>query len=459
MTLRRSIRRLALPGLCLVALALAAVLGQTAVAGAASGCDLVASPAGSDSAAGTEAAPFRTLQKLTTSLEAGQTACLRAGSYGGEQVWVDKPGATLKSYPGERATITAFLEVDSEATGAHVEDLRFDSANNGNDAGVKVQADNAVFAGNEVTKGGQGICLVAASYHAAQNVLIERNRIHDCGPSDSKWDHDIYLVHSRGAIVRWNVLSGDTGGWGIHLYTDADNTVIEHNVIDGNKGGVIFAGDGGQTSDGNVVRYNAITFSGPRYNVESSWSGGPSGQGNVADHNCLYTAGGSAGVGTQDGFSAHDNTTPDSSPYVDRGAGDYHFKATSPCLALVGDVMGKITGVAGPVAGPAPAPLRVLLHPASRRVAPGQSVLLTGRVVGGGVRVGRSAAQSVSRRTVRIQYATGRGWRTFGSRRVRKGRFSIRARLGSHASGRVVHLRAVLPKLARSSTVRLRIKR
>jgi hypothetical protein len=42
---------------------------------------------------------------------------------------------------------------------------------------------------------------------------------------------------------------------------------------------------------------------------------------------------------------------------------------------------------------------------------------------------------------------------------VRNGRFSIRARLGSHASGQVVHLRAVLPKLARSSTVRLRIKR
>jgi hypothetical protein len=457
-TLRRSIRRLALPGLCLLVLALAAVLGQTAVAGAASGCDLVASPGGSDSAAGTEAAPYRSLQKLTSSLEAGQTACLRSGSYGGEQVWLDKPDTTLKSYPGERATITAFLEVDPDAARAHVQGLRFDAANNGNDAGVKLQADDTVFSDNELTKGGHGICLVAASYNPAQRVVIERNRIYDCGPSDSKWDHDIYLVHSRGAIVRWNVLSGNSGGWGVHLYTDADNTVIEHNVIDGNKGGVIFAGDGGQTSDGNVVRYNAITFSGPRYNVESSWSGGPSGHDNLAEHNCLYSPAGD-GVGTEDGFAARDNTNLGGSPYVDREAGDFHFKGTSPCLALVGDVMGKITGVAGPVGAPAPARLRLLLHPARRDVAPGQAVLLTGRVVGGGVRLGRSAAQSVSRRTVRIQYATGRGWRTFGSRRVRNGRFSIRARLGSHASGQVVHLRAVLPKLARSSTVRLRIKR
>jgi hypothetical protein len=453
---RRHFRYVALTCVLLGA-ALVALLARAGMAPAASGCDLVASPQGSDSAAGTEAAPFRTLQKLTSSLEAGQTACLRAGTYGGAQVWVDKPDSTLKSYPGERATITAFLEVDSDAARAHVEGLRFDSANNGNEVGVKLQADDTVFADNELTKGGKGICLVAASYHPAQRVIIERNRIHDCGPSNSKWDHQIYLLHSRGAIVRWNVLSGNAGGWGVHLYTDADNTVVEHNVIDGNRGGVIFAGDGGETSDGNVVRYNAITYSGPRWNVESSWSGGPSGHGNAADHNCLYTPGGD-GVGTEDGFSARDNTSLEGSPYLDRGAGDYHFKGTSPCLALVGDVMGKITGVPGP-AGEEPTSLRLILRPARNRVSPGQSVLLRGRVVRRGTSVGRSAALSLSRRTVQLQYETARGWRTFGRRKIRNGRFAMRARLARRAAGQVVHVRALLPRMARSRAVRLRIKR
>lgn len=448
--------RFALRTLAVLCLALVGVLAQASGAQAA-GCDSVAATGGSDDAAGSAAAPYRTIQRLTSSLRAGETGCLRSGSYGGSQVWLDEPGTTLTSYPGEHATVTAFLEVDPAARGAHVNRLRFDSAGNGNEVGVKLQADDTVFSDNELTKGGRGICLVAASSGPANHVVIERNHIYDCGPSNSKWDHQIYLVHSRGAIVRWNILSGNAGGWGVHLYTDADGSVVEHNVIDGNRGGVIFAGEGGETSDRNTVRNNAITSSGPRWNIEGSWSGGPQGSGNEAHHNCLYSPGQGGGVASEDGFSARQNSVLSGSPYVNRASGDYHFRADSPCADLVGDVAAAVTGIAGPKPAPA-APVLLTLRPTRRAAGPtSKKVLLVGRVVSRRVRAGRSAAQRAARATVRVQYRTSSGWRTLGRRKMRRGRFSMWVELpGGRAD--VLRLRAMVPRLARSRTVRLRIK-
>jgi hypothetical protein len=46
-------------------------------------CDRYAATTGSDSAPGTSTAPYRTAQKLTDSLGAGQTGCLVAGTFTG----------------------------------------------------------------------------------------------------------------------------------------------------------------------------------------------------------------------------------------------------------------------------------------------------------------------------------------------------------------------------------------
>jgi hypothetical protein len=355
--------------------------------------------------------------------------------------------------------VRAFLEVDADARDARVNHLKFESAGNGNEVGVKLQADGTVFSDNELTKGGRGICLVAASYNDAKRVVIERNRIYDCGPSNSKWDHQIYLVKSRGAVVRWNILSGNAGGWGVHLYTDADNTIVEHNVIDDNRGGVIFAGEGGETSDHNVVRNNAITYSGPRWNVEGSWSGGPEGNGNVAEHNCLYTPGpdGRDGVASEEGFGARRNTVLGGSPYVNRSGGDYHFRADSPCADLVGDVAGKITGVPGPNGDDL---LRLTLQPERRTVASAGRLLLSGRVAPRRAGTSRRASEPrLSGASVRLQYRAERGWKTLARRRVRRARYAVRVRLPRARGGEVLRVRAVIPGLARSRTVALQVKR
>lgn len=439
--------------------ALICALALPAAAQAAPECARVASPAGSDRADGTEAAPYLSLDRLVESLEPGDTGCLRGGAYGGDSVYFDTPNAALRSYPGETATITAFMEVRPDAVGAHIHHLRFDASQHDNNTGVKLQADFTRFSDNELTKGGNGICLLAGSYNPAQGIVIERNRIYDCGTSSTKLMHQIYLGNTRGAIVRWNILSGNAGGWGVHLYTNADDTLIEHNVIDGNQGGVIFAGAGGATSDRNVVRNNAITYSSPRWNVEGSWSDGQPGVGNLAHDNCVYSPGrdAPAGIGDEHGFDAYANQSVAGSPYVDREGGDYRF-ADGACAAIVGDVADAISGVASPPPPPAPAkPARIAqrlalsLASSKRRVAPGRRLRLSGRLSG--------APAATAQPTVVLQIRQGRRWRGFARAELGAGgRFAARIRTGRARRARVSRMRAVVPGLARSRTVRLRIR-
>ncbi len=441
----------------------AAAIGATpASAAAPTTCTKVAAPTGSDSAAGTEAAPLRTVQKLVDSLSAGQTGCLRTGTYGGSAVYLRKPDTALQSFPGERATLTAFLEVTSTAPRSRVSGLKIDTTGNSNSVGTKLQADDAVFSDNIVTKGGEGICVLGGTYNAAQRVVIERNHMYNCGAavkpdgSKNKYDHLIYLSGTRNAVVRWNILRANGGGWGVHMYPGADDTVVEHNIIDGNQGGVIFAGEGGSVSDNNTVRNNAITGNGPRYNVEGSWSGGPTGVGNVATANCVRSTGPAqpSGVASQSGFSANDNTVLSESPYVDAAAGDYRFKSGSPCADLVGDVAGVIAGTASATPPPAPPAddggVRIIIRANKRSVEPPRSVQVKGKVVTGKAVVKR----------VKLQVKTRKGnWRTLAQRTVRNGRFKARLRGRRLHRLRVARLRAVIPGKAHSRIVRIKVAR
>lgn len=288
------------------------------------------------------------LKSFVDSLGAGQTGCLRAGTYGGSDVYLKKPDVTLASYPGEKATITAFVEVYPEATRSRLTRLKFDGGNNsGNTVTLKIQANDAILSDSEVTKGGKGICTLIGSWNAAERVIVERNRIYNCGPSTSKFDHQLYLGKAKGTIIRYNLLSANAGGWGVHLYPSAQGTLVEHNIIDGNHGGVIFAGEGsGTPSSNNTVRFNAITYSGPRWNAEGSWSDGPVGSGNTVTQNCLFTTGPNApgGLNTASrGFTESNNTILSGSPYINRAAGDYRFSPGSVCANLVGDVAGQLS--------------------------------------------------------------------------------------------------------------------
>jgi nitrous oxidase accessory protein NosD len=307
------------------------------------GCDRFASPRGSDKHSGRRHSPVRTVKRLARTLRRGQTGCLWSGSYRHTNAArIDRPGVTLRTVRRGRAFVDGAIWVDPPAKGARISGIRLTSRDPEFDIPLKVQADDVRIKHNFITGARNTICVLIGSYREARHTVIEGNRIRHCGRY-GKYDHLLYLSHTRGAVIRGNVLTSNPGGWAVHLYPDADGTVIDHNVIDRNHGGVVFAGEGDQTSSGNVVRYNAITSSSPRWNIESSWSGSV-GSGNAAHHNCLYASrlGGRAGIASQDGFIASRNRVLGRLPYLNSLRGNYRFRRGNRCASIVGDVAGGL---------------------------------------------------------------------------------------------------------------------
>jgi parallel beta-helix repeat protein len=336
--------------------------GAIAVSGGAASaavtCSKVASPIGSDAAAGTTAAPYRTAQKLVNSLAAGQTGCLRAGTYA-ESIDDYSPNLTLTSYPGERATLKGRLYISDQASGTTVSSLNLDgrSASTGS-ASPTITGSNVTFTDDDVTNYNTAICFMVGSpvVGQARNVVIANNNIHNCGKLPAaNHDHGIYLEAADGTVIRNNRIHNNADR-GIQLFPNADNSVITGNVIDSNGEGIIFSGefvDSGvfqtsdgqgtyETSDNNRVEHNVITNSLVRHNVESAYPAGmPFGKGNIVDDNCIAGANGwyaeadGSGIQSpQEGFAATNNLVADPQ-YVDPAASNYSLQTSSPCASIL----------------------------------------------------------------------------------------------------------------------------
>ena len=296
-------------------------------------CDRTASPRG------------RSAQQLVDRLRPGQVGCLR-GTFE-EDVRIDRGGTpgrpiTLRSAPGARATLVGVLDIGASANDVVITGLRLDGRGG---AGPQVNGDRVVFRGNEITNGHRGICLLlgadfeSGSALLARNVVIDHNRIHDCGrlPATGH-DHGIYVEGADGVRITNNVIY-DNADYAIHLYPDASGTYIARNVMDGNGGGVVFAGEkaGGEyqhdyASANNIVRNNVISDSRKYHNIESSW-GGPKGTGNLATRNCLWN-GADGNVSDQVGFRARGNVIARPA-FHNRGQGDFRLKARTVCARIL----------------------------------------------------------------------------------------------------------------------------
>lgn len=305
-------------------------------------CDLVAAPGGSDTASGRPTAPLGTFEALEDRLERGQTGCLREGVFEAPQTTITVPDVTLRSYPGESATIRGRLWVD--ARDVKVLDLILDSSTVSVGAtSPTVTAPDVVFRGNEVTNLHlAGICFGLGSdegYGPAVRTVIEGNRIHDCGRlPPTNHDHGIYAAYARDVVIRNNVIYGNADR-GVQLYPDADRTSVTGNVIDANGEGVIISGDRVSTSDENLVEGNLITGSVTRWNVESSWVDGLIGSGNLVRRNCLFSTSETYDVEggispAREGFMALENLLAEPG-YADPDGGSFVLPAEDPCRAVV----------------------------------------------------------------------------------------------------------------------------
>jgi parallel beta-helix repeat protein len=318
--------------------------GQRSSAEAPS-CTKYASPSGRNSNSGTFEKPYRTITYLLGRVHAGATGCLLPGEFD-ENVWIRSGGApgqpvTLASALSVRATINGTIWVAASADDVVISDLRLNGWNTTGRASPMVNGNRVSLLRNDITNGHAAICVLLGPGFEdppmrAIDPVVDRNRIHDCGRlPPTGHDHGVYVEGTTNARITNNVIY-DNADYGIHLYPDADGSIIASNVIDGNAGGFIFAGERGggeyefpHSSDENVVKNNIFSSNAGRNNLESWW-GGPTGTDNVVFDNCFWNGLPEDIEESEGGFIHVDDMFADPL-YVNRAGKDFTLQPDSPC--------------------------------------------------------------------------------------------------------------------------------
>ncbi|HKP92178.1 MAG TPA: right-handed parallel beta-helix repeat-containing protein [Thermoleophilaceae bacterium] len=313
-------------------------------------CDHFAAPWGSKDGSGSAKHPVRGPHKLIELLRAGETGCLRRGTYHEREATVKRERVTLRSAPGERATWRGRIVL--RGRGDRLLDLNLDGSTGppcdeggcGALPSPTINAADVTIARNDITSPDAGICVHPRSWGSQRpdNFQIVDNRIHDCGRRPpTEHDHGIYVADGYNGVI-WGNAIFDNADRGIQLYPHAKFTTVAFNTVDANGTGIVFS----ERSAGNEVHDNVFTNAVVRWNAESYRL---SGLGNRFEDNCIrpgnpdreYNENG--GVALSWRVSQKRNRVAADPVYGARGAGDLRVLPTSACAGK-----GAANGVAAP---------------------------------------------------------------------------------------------------------------
>lgn len=293
------------------------------------------------------------LQAFVDSLADGQIGCLRGGTHNANNTTsttyslaLSKPGVTLASTPGERATIDLKgLEAQVRPEGNRVVVRRIDFTTTDNHT-IRVYGDNVVLEDNTFTNSGNaasGSCVgVGGSDKITVNLKIQRNIFKDCGSNSTNQNHGIYAAHFKTLTIVDNLFYGN-GAYRIQLYPEADGAYVAHNIFD-NQGaarGAVVISTETQYSRNHSLERNIVVNT-------ANWGGlyvnnsKPNISGNKANYNCFFNNPTGNITGTFDQGTVGNITQ--NPLFVNAGARDYRLQAGSPCLSVVEyDTFAKIT--------------------------------------------------------------------------------------------------------------------
>jgi hypothetical protein len=302
----------------------------------AAACSKVASPSGNDtSGTGTVGSPYRTAQRVANTLTTGQTGCLRAGTYGA--VDMVTAGTTLQAYPGDaRPTLTGKVRALANDVTIQYLALDYDPVANGVQTSIPLTNLRTTLRGNTITNRNSNICIDAQI--GADQFLIERNRIYNCGRINPRTNHDhgMYIQADDG-VARFNVVY-DNADRGLQFWEDGDRNRVYRNTFDGNGMGVNYGGvSTTMRSDDDIVEDNVITNSTAEWNAQVNY-GTLTPVGNVFRNNCLFGSNATAYYNTNNSIDpdlpskvAVSGTIYGNPLYVNRAAKDFRLSSGSPC--------------------------------------------------------------------------------------------------------------------------------
>jgi hypothetical protein len=299
------------------------------------GTTFYVSTSGSDSNAGTKASPWRTIGKALRTLNPGQTALVRAGTYAEKVEWSRSGSAsapiTLAAYPGEQPVITGRVKIWAYYVRLSGFEIVGQTSLNPSDVVLYVSgAQNLEVSHNEIRNGAKSGVYIDDG--TTRNIQIVGNWIHDNG-THATHDHGLYWSDGTGGLIANNVIE-DNLAYGIHLYPDGDDVIVTSNTIAGNgMSGIIVAGSGALASDRNLLVNNVLAFNAD-YGIRSYWSG-TVGSGNAARTNLGWqNAKGNFATGSlATGLALSGSMTGDPL-FAGRSSSNYRLQAGSAALDL-----------------------------------------------------------------------------------------------------------------------------
>jgi hypothetical protein len=197
------------------------------------------------------------LQAAINAANPGDVICLRAGEYTNSGAINMKSGSptqariTIKSYPGESATIRAAIEHLDDDAPATLDGLEIDS-HGASHASIRWWGDNLTVRYVSVTNrhdtGSNVSCIhmgTSGDDDLAENAILEYSRMHNCGAplgSAPRGAHGLYNNNSMGAIIRHNIFDHNSER-GLQNYPNPVNSDEYGNILIENGWNVSFNGN------------------------------------------------------------------------------------------------------------------------------------------------------------------------------------------------------------------------
>jgi uncharacterized protein YjdB len=228
-------------------------------------------PNGSDANSGTLLAPWRTIQKALNTLQPGQKAFVRAGTYR-EALTLDRAGTasapiTIEAYPGERPVIDGEhtrrpLVIESGGGYFRIKGFILDRDCCTSGGHIDVYGHHIEIVDNEMRNGrGKGVYTDEGS----RFVHIIGNWIHHNVTSGGQQDHGIYLQGTDHFVAN-NVIHDHPDGFGIQIYDSGTRMIVVSNTVTNNgHSGIVVGGSGGVS---NVTIRNNILANNNSYGVQ-----------------------------------------------------------------------------------------------------------------------------------------------------------------------------------------------
>lgn len=268
--------------------------------------NIYVSPTGSDTAAGTKTAPFKTIARAIKALKPNTTVWVAPGTYSGGFRNTVSGTSTGRIYFVSATKWGARIVPPANSTGdvafdnrgSYVDILGFQVDGTTSQSGTKwrygiynggsydsIRENWVHHIGKTIAcASGGGSAIGADSYYRGVKTDIISNVVHDIGPTGCHFVQGIYM--STSGTIKNNV-AYRVAEAAIHLWHDANNVIITNNTVTSSGTGIIVGGGDFYFTTGGAVNvhvYNNIVYDN-KYGISEQ---GKTGTNNTYRNNLVY---------------------------------------------------------------------------------------------------------------------------------------------------------------------------